>query len=85
MGGLRALLADTALFADTIRLDGATLGFAVVTVVLMCLVSVGASLAWLPRFLHRAAAGLQSGAAVPRRRLQGVLLSGQVALTLVCS
>ncbi len=83
MGGLRALIADTALFADTIRLDGATLGFAVVTVVLMCLVSVGASLAWLPRFLHRAAAGLQSGAAVPRRRLQGVLLSGQVALTLV--
>ena len=71
------------LFADTIRLDGATLGFAVVTVVLMCLVSVGASLAWLPRFLHRAAAGLQSGAAVPRRRLQGALLSGQVALTLV--
>ena len=83
MGGLRALIADTALFADTIRLDGATLGFAVVTVVLMCLVSVGAALAWLPRFLHRAAAGLQSGAAVPRRRLQGVLLSGQVALTLV--
>ena len=83
MGGLRALIADTALFADTIRLDGATLGFAVVTVVLMCLVSAGAALAWLPRFLHRAAAGLQSGAAVPRRRLQGVLLSGQVALTLV--
>ena len=83
MGGLRALIADTALFADTIRLDGATLGFAVVTVVLMCLVSVGAALAWLPRFLHRAAAGLQSGAAVPRRRLQGALLSGQVALTLV--
>ena len=83
MGGLRALIADTALFADTIRLDGATLGFAVVTVVLMCLVSVGAALAWLPRFLHRAAAGLQSGAPVPRRRLQGVLLSGQVALTLV--
>ena len=83
MGGLRALIADTALFADTIRLDGATLGFAVVTVVLMCLVSAGASLAWLPRFLHRAAAGLQSGAPVPRRRLQGVLLSGQVALTLV--
>ncbi len=83
MGGLRALIADTALFADTIRLDGATLGFAAVTVVLMCLVSVGASLAWLPRLLHRAAAGLQSGAAVPRRRLQGVLLSGQVALTLV--
>ena len=83
MGGLRALMADTALFADTIRLDGATLGFAVVMVVLMCLVSVGAALAWLPRFLHRAAAGLQSGAAAPRRRLQGVLLGGQVALTLV--
>ena len=83
MGGLRALIADTALFADTIRLDGATLGFAVAVVVLMCLVSVGAALAWLPRFLHRAAAGLQSGAPVPRRRLQGVLLSGQVALTLV--
>ncbi len=83
MGGLRALIADTALFADTIRLDGATLGFAIAVVVLMCLVSVGASLAWLPRFLHRAAAGLQSGAPVPRRRLQGVLLSGQVALTLV--
>ena len=60
MGGLRALIADTALFADTIRLDGATLGFAVAVVVLMCLVSVGASLAWLPRFLHRAAAGLQA-------------------------
>ena len=83
MGGLRALLADTALFADTIRLDGATLGFAVVTVLLMCLVSVGAAVAWLPRFLRRAAAGLQSGAAVPRRRLQGALLSGQVALTLI--
>ena len=83
MGGLRALVADTALFADTIRLDGATLGFAVLTVVLMCLISVGAALAWLPRFLHRAAAGLQSGAAGPRRRLQGVLLGGQVALTLV--
>ena len=83
MGGLRALIADTALFADTIRLDGATLGFAVAVVVLMCLVSVGASLAWLPRFLHRAAARLQSGAPVPRRRLQGVLLSGQVALTVV--
>ena len=83
MGGLRALVADTALFADTIRLDGATLGFAVLTVVLMCLFSVGAALAWLPRFLHRAAAGLQSGAAGPRRRLQGVLLGGQVALTLV--
>ena len=49
----------------------------------MCLVSVGAALAWLPRFLHRAAAGLQSGAAPPRRRLQGALLGGQVALTLV--
>ena len=83
MGGLRALVADTALFADTIRLDGATLGFAVAAVVVMCLVSVGAALAWLPRFLHRAAAGLQSGAAVPRRRLQTALLSGQVALTLV--
>ena len=83
MGGMRALMADTALFADTIRLDGATLGFAVAVVVLMCLVSVGAALAWLPRFLHRAAAGLQSGAAVPRRRLQGALLGGQVALTLV--
>ena len=83
MGGLRALMADTALFSDTIRLDGATLGFAVVTVVLMCLVSVGAALTWLPRFLHRAAAGLQSGAAVPRPRLQSALLSGQVALTLV--
>ena len=83
MGGLRVLIADTALFADTIRLDGATLGFAVAVVVLMCLVSVGASLAWLPRFLHRAAAGLQSGAAFPRRRPQGVLLGGQVALTLV--
>ena len=32
---------------------------------------------------NRAAAGLQSGAAVPRRRLQTALLSGQVALTLV--
>ena len=83
MGGLRALVADIALFADTIRLDGATLGFAVVTVMLMCLVSVGAALAWLPHFLHRAAAGLQSGAAGPRRRLQSALLSGQVALTLV--
>ena len=83
MGGMRALIADTALFADTIRLDGATLGFAVVVVVLMCLVSVGAALAWLPRFLHRAAAGLQSGAPPPRRRLQGALLGGQVALTLV--
>ena len=83
MGGLRALMADTALFADTIRLDGATLGFAVVMVVLMCLVSVGAALSWLPRLLHRAAAGLQSGAAPPRRRLQGMLLGGQVALTLV--
>ena len=83
MGGMRALIADTALFADTIGLDGATLGFAVAVVVLMCLVSVGAALAWLPRFLHRAAAGLQSGAAVPRRRLQGALLGGQVALTLV--
>ena len=83
MGGLRALVADIALFADTIRLDGASLGFAVVTVMLMCLVSVGAALAWLPHFLHRAAAGLQSGAAGPRRRLQSALLSGQVALTLV--
>ena len=83
MGGMRALIADIALFADTIGLDGATLGFAVAVVVLMCLVSVGAALAWLPRFLHRAAAGLQSGAAVPRRRLQGALLGGQVALTLV--
>ena len=83
MGGMRALIADTALFADTIGLDGATLGFAVAVVVLMCLVSVGAALAWLPRFLHRAAAGLHSGAAVTRRRLQGALLGGQVALTLV--
>ena len=83
MGGLRALMADTALFADTIRLDGAALGFAVAMVVLMCLVSVGAALGWLPRFLHRAAAGLHSGAAAPRRRLQSALLGGQVALTLV--
>ena len=83
MGGLRALLADTTLFADTIRLDGTTLGFAAATLAVMCLVSVGAALAWLPRFLHRAAAGLQSGAAVPRRRLQSTLLSGQVALTVV--
>lgn len=83
MGGLRALMADAALFADSIRLDGATFGFAAAVAVLMCLVSVGAALAWLPRFLHRAAAGLQSGAAGPRRRWQGALLGGQVALTLV--
>ena len=83
MGGLRALMADTALFADSIRLDGATFGFAAVVAALMCLVSVGAALAWLPRLLHRAAAGLQSGAAGPRRRWQGALLGGQVAMTLV--
>ena len=83
MGGLRALMADTALFAESIRLDGAAVGFAAVVAALLCLVSVGAAFAWLPRFLHRAAAGLQSGAAGPRRRWQGALLGGQVALTLV--
>ena len=82
-GVLRAWVSDAAWLADTIRLDGVTLGFTAGIVLLLCLVSAGAALAWTPRLPSWTTTGLQSGAPGPRRRLQSVLLSGQVALTLV--
>ena len=83
MGGLRAVVADAVWLADAIRLDGMTLAFTLVLVLMMCLVSVGTALPWVPRVLHGAASGLQNAAAMPRRGLHGMLMGCQATLALV--